>query len=73
MQRYRFTDFNNGHKWYLMRPTHLDAPAEFCLDLPSAGLFTEAEWLAWGSGSYEREEAATQPAAGLVRLPGMEE
>lgn len=87
MKRYRFTQFSDNRKWYLMPPT-IDGPAEFCLDLPSAGLFTLAEWEAWGR-EYEREEIDEDPhtqgvgsstgglakpgdSAGAPMLPGME-
>jgi len=72
MKRYRFFDIDS--KWFLMPPT-IDGPNEFCPDKHTAGLFTEADWQAWGRWEYGREEIGEDEMMRLVgapMLPGLD-
>lgn len=72
MIKYRFYQYHNGIKHYLMYDGDDYVPTE---DRTEATLFTEVEWLNWAmDDGFEREEIGQDEAmrlAGMEMLPGM--
>lgn len=75
MKRNRFYYFSGSRKCYVVHHFS-DGPCEFTLDKLRARLFTEADWLSWGSSwGYEREEIGEDEVMRLIgapMLPGLE-
>lgn len=70
MRRYRFYEMRKDQKFYLVSDGDT-----WTKDKKMAGLFTEQDWINWGSDGLERESLGEDEAirlSGAPQLPGIE-